>query len=219
MNNQMNNYQYNNQYNKQYNNQNSSEKNEAKMKLIISILGLAIVLVAIIGVSFAIYNKTLITGESSINTGSVTVSFTESNNSINIKNAIPVTDESGKKLNDNSFDFAVTTTSDDEATVPYTINITTDENNTLDDSYVKIYLLKNNKEIVTPSFVSDLSTYTNRTNSKVLYSTKDVFNGSENEKITHYTLKLWIDKNFDIGINNDKTYKLKVNVDTLVDSD
>ena len=217
MNNQMNNYQYNNQYNKQVNNQNSNDKNEAKMKLIISILGLAIVLVAIIGVSFAIYRNTIITGQSSINTGSVTVSFTESNNSINIKNAIPITDESGKNSSDNSFDFAVTTSSADKATVPYTINVTTDENNTLDDSYVKIYLLKNNKEVVAPSFVSELSTYTNRANSKVLYNTKDIFNGNENEIITHYTLKLWIDKDFDIGSNSDKTYKLKVNVDTLMD--
>ena len=210
MNNQYNNYQFNNQ---RYNNKKNND--EARKKLIISILGLAIVLVAIIGISFAMYKATIVTNPSKIETGSVTVSFTESNNYIDIKNAIPISDETGKKSEDNSFDFAVTTTAETKTRVPYTISVTTDEDNTLDDSYVKLYLEKEGSEVVSPCFVSDLSTYVGRTNSKTLYSSEDSYEES-GEKITHYKLKVWVDKDFEVTSDSSKTYKLKINVDSLI---
>lgn len=192
------------------------DKSEFRKRLIISILGIAIVLVAIIGVSFAAYKNIILTDESNIQIGAVSVSFTESDNYINIEKGIPVSDNTGKTMNDNSFSFAVTTTAEKSATIPYTINVTTDDDNTLDDSYVKIYLLKENKEVVFPSFVSDLSVYPNRVNSKELYTTSDKLDGDAKEKITHYTLKLWIDKDFEVSSDSEKTYKLKVNVDSLL---
>lgn len=191
-------------------------KSDARRKLIMSILGMFIILFMVIGLSFAAYKNTIITGESAIATGSVSVSFTESNSYINIKNGMPVSDEVGKNMNDNSFSFAVTTSAEDSVSVPYAINITTDENNTLDDSFVKVYLLKENEEVLHPSFVSDLSVYSNRANSRELYFTSDRFLGEVKEKTTHYTLKVWIDKDFEVSSDNNKSYKLKVNVDSLL---
>lgn len=222
MNNQMGNFQMNNgqMNNGQIPNQSKKSRStsidESKKKLIISIIGLAIVLVAIIGISFATYKNVLLTNPSEIQSGSVAVSFTESNNSIDIKNAIPVTDETGKNSSDNSFDFAVTTTAEKSTTVPYTISVTTDNNNTLDDSYVKVNLLRDGLEVVKPSLISELQPYSGSDNSKVLYNTKDIFSNGESEKITHYTLKLWVDKDFEVTDNSNKTYKLRVNVNSLM---
>ena len=123
--------------------------------------------------------------------------------------------EAGKASLDNSFDFAITTTADGKTNIPYTISVTTDENNTLDDSYVKVYLQKDGVPVVNPIFISELTNYVDRNSSKELYSSEDIFS-EKGEKITHYTLKLWVDKNFEVTADNNKTYKLKVNVDSLM---
>lgn len=206
-----------------FNNSNTNNKkeiheNDNNKKLIVSLLGLAILIVAIIGISFAFFKADFISKNSNtISTKVVTVDFVESNSFINLKNAIPVSDNTGKNSNDNNFDFVVTTTPTENLRIPYDINIIVDENNTLDDSYVKFLLLKNNEEIVGPKLISDLPFSSNRENSRILYSTEDIFESKDMKKKTTYTLKLWLDSNFKVENNNSKTYKLKVNVDFVKD--
>ena len=209
MNNQMNNY---NGYNQNFNN-----KKDSKEKLIISILGLAILIVAIIGISFAAYRLSLTTkNASSISTTPVEVSFTESDNAVDLNNAMPVSDNTGKSMEDNSFDFSVTTSAGSDISVPYKISITTDNNNTLEDSFVKVYLLRDNEEIVKPILVSNLPIYSHRADSKILYETVDKFSSKKDNKTTHYTLKVWVDQDFDISNSDSKTFSLKVNVDSAM---
>ena len=224
MNNQMGNYNqnYNNNYNNynnngynQFNNKNQNSRLEDKRKIIISILGLAILVVAIIGISFAAYKNIIVTkNANSISTGAVTVSFSEGNSAINLKNAIPITDEKGKTDENNSFDFVVTTSTTSNQKIPYVISITTDEGNTLDNSGVKVYLLKDNEEVVSPRLVSSLEDYSSRENSKILYKTQDIFENKKETKKTHYKLKIWLDKDFIIDEDGAKTFKMKVNVDS-----
>lgn len=205
-----------------FNNPNINKKeineNDNNKKLIVSLLGLAILIVAIIGISFAAFKASFISKNSNaISTKIVTVDFVESNSFINLKNAMPVSDATGKNLNDNSFDFVVTTTSTENLRIPYDISITDDENNTLDDSYVKFLLLKNDEELVGPKLISDLPFSSSREGSRVLYSAEDIFENKNIKKKTNYTLKLWLDSGFMVENNNSRTYKLKVNVDFAKD--
>ena len=211
MNNQMGDFNQN--YN-QFNKQNLNNNDETKKKIIISILGLAILIVAIIGISFAAYKLMIVTkNPNSISTDQVDVSFTESNSSINITNAMPTSDENGKTMEDNTFEFVVTTKAKSSIKVPYTISITTNDGNTLDDSFVKVYLVKDGEEIVNPTLVSNLAVYNERNNSKILYSNNSS-NTKDGVKKEHYKLKVWVDESFDIGNNTSKSYGLKVNVDS-----
>lgn len=211
MNNQMGDFNQN--YN-QFNKQNLNNNDETKKKIIISILGLAILIVAIIGISFAAYKLMIVTkNPNSISTDQVDVSFTESNSSINITNAMPTSDENGKTMEDNTFEFVVTTKAKSNVKVPYTISITTNDGNTLDDSFVKVYLVKDGEEIVNPTLVSNLAVYNERSNSKILYSNNS-FNTKDGVKKEHYKLKVWVDESFDISNNTSKSYGLKVNVDS-----
>lgn len=211
MNNQMGDFNQN--YN-QFNKQNLNNNDETKKKIIISILGLAILIVAIIGISFAAYRLMIVTeNPNSISTDQVDVSFTESNSSINITNAMPTSDENGKTMEDNTFDFVVTTKAKLNVKVPYTISITTNDGNTLDDSFVKVYLVKDGEEIVNPTLVSNLAVYNERSNSKILYSNNSS-NTKDGVKKEHYKLKVWVDESFDISNSTSKSYGLKVNVDS-----
>ena len=62
-------------------------KENSQKKVLLSVLGVAILVVAVIGISFAAYTATFDTGENSISTGTIMVSYTESDNAINITNA------------------------------------------------------------------------------------------------------------------------------------
>ena len=89
------------------NNTNSSKQ------VLVSILGVAILIVAVVGISFAAfsYSKTG-TVANTITTGTITMSYSEPTNGINLTNALPITDTAGKALtgNNNTFDFTVAAT-------------------------------------------------------------------------------------------------------------
>ena len=217
MNNQINTSFNNMNMNANRNFNNPSNKPDETRRLILSILGLAILIAAVIGISFAAYRATIVTKNPNVlTTGSVTVSYTEANSAINMKNAMPVSDAIGKSMEDNSFAFAITTKAKQNTTVPYNISISKGSDNTLDDTYIKVYLLKENKPVVGPITLAELSDYTKRNNSKLLYSTSDNFENTNERINTHYTLKLWVDSSFEVGANSSKTFSAKVNVDAGV---
>ena len=81
-----------------------------KKKDFILILIAFVLLIAIVGISYAAFNYTG-TGQklNTITTGTITMEYVESTNVISMNNALPTTDSTGKKrLNDGEyFDFTV----------------------------------------------------------------------------------------------------------------
>ena len=77
---------------------NENNSNSSK-QILISILGVAILIVAVVGISFAAftYAKTGTT-TNTITTGTITMSYTEPTNGINLTDALPITDDAGKGL-------------------------------------------------------------------------------------------------------------------------
>lgn len=195
-------------------------KENSQKKTLLSVLGVAILVVAVIGISFAVYSTTFEYGDAnSISTGTIMVSYTEPTNAINIDDAMPLSDEDGKSLTgtNKTFDFTVSTQATNALTVPYTISLTKVAGSTLADSDVKVYLTKGDTEVLAPTLVSALADNAARSGSKVLYSTSDVYNGTgEAAKTTSYVLRMWVDKNVTVDAENSSTYKALVNVDSAV---
>ena len=195
-------------------------KENSQKKMLLSVLGVAILVVAVIGISFAAYSATFDYGNAnSIKTGTIMVSYTEPSNAINLENAMPMSDDDGKALTGagKTFDFSVSTQATNALTVPYTISLTKVAGSTLENGDVKVYLTKEGAEVLAPTLVSNLADNAARSGSKTLYTTQDVYNGTEKEaKTTDYVLRMWVDKNVTVDATNKKTYKALVNVDSAV---
>ena len=199
-------------------------KENSQKKVLLSVLGVAILVVAVIGISFAAYSTTFKSDTNSISTGTIMVSYTESNNVINIPDAMPTSDAIGSALSDagKTFDFTVSTKATNALTVPYVITLTPDANNTLKDSEVKVYLTKGGTAVSeTPATnaktVSALAASDGREGSFVLHNDSDVYTKTgEDAKTSSYVLRMWVAENVTVDNSSSKTYKAKVNVDSAV---
>ena len=69
------------------------EKNDSK-EILFSILGIFILVILVIGISFAAFSFSQ-TGEktNTITTGTISMTYSEQDNGINLVNALPITDE------------------------------------------------------------------------------------------------------------------------------
>src|SRR5574344_1598198 len=149
------------------------EKQETK-NVLISVLGVAILIVAVVGISYAAFTFSQNgNSDNTVTTGTISMSYTESDtNVISIDNAMPTSDNAGKELTD-KFDFSVSSTISGAATVNYEVRARnvelTDEEKTgestkvaLDPSDVKLYLEKENssnyEEVLAPKLFTIDST-------------------------------------------------------------
>lgn len=208
------------------------EKNDSK-KILLSVIGVAILIVAVVGISFAVANLTETSGENSIQTGTITMSYSEPEKGINLVNAVPISDEVGKAMaheegaaNNMYFQFVVNTSASGDITIPYEINLSEkavdDPTKKLDKSKVKVYLSKveddgSETEVVAPVLLSTLSASTARPGAFILKSVENVHNSDATRSITTtYRFRMWVDSaatDYD-----DKTYKLLVNVESKVNA-
>ena len=195
-------------------------ENSPAKRLLLSVLAVAILIVAAIGLSFAAYAASSNSKKiNALTTGTIMVSYTQPDNAIYIDNALPMDDEQGKAQTgpNKTFDFVVSTSATNNLTVPYEISITKVDTSTLNDDEVKVYLTKDNTVVVEPIKLSDLKESALRSGSKVLFETQDVFEKTdEDAKTTNYVLRMWIDKDTKIDNGTSKEYKLKVNVDSVI---
>lgn len=204
------------------------EKKKNKQLILIIALLLSIIIISV-GVSIAVFTY-FGSGNTNnvIQTGRVVFSYSDANgggNGINITDALPMQDSVGKQLAGSSqyFDFSVTasTTSTD---LSYEIVVKKDDNSTLGDDWVKIYLTEvlGNSEIETPITGTavvptylELSTTTNSLlNGKTIYY--GTVQAGEVAYGKNFRLRMWIKDpnipNFDTDVLNNKNYKVRVNV-------
>lgn len=182
------------------------------------------------GISYAIFSYF---GEGMTNnviqTGRIVFSYSDANggtNGISIENAVPISDDLGKVLAGDGeyFDFTVSA-STTTTNIAYEIAVKKDENSTLSDEWVKVYLttFEGNEEVATDitSPETGVVTYNelaNTTNN--LLTGKTVYYGSVQAGEVSYgrkfRLRMWVkdpnEPNFDYTVLNDKYFSLKVNV-------
>lgn len=209
-------------------------KENNQKKMLLSVLGVAILVVAVIGISFAAYSTFFKSEANSVTTGTIMVSYDESGSAINVADAMPMTDANGAaQTGTGVFNFSVSTHADNALTVPYEINLTKVTNDCTDtntpegcyasmaDNQVKAYLVKGetpvNETTSAGTLISDLTASTVRSGAKVLHKDQDVYSTTgESAKTTNYTLKLWIEHDVDYSAVTGKEYHAKVNVESHV---
>ena len=187
-----------------------------KNKKSILILGLILLLIiAIIGVSYAVFNYSALgTRVNTITTGSITMTYTETENVINLEGALPTTDKTGKALSD-YFEFTVSSSISGDVNINYEISAKK-ESGTLEDRYIKLYLTRvtesGEEELMTPETYNEetsSNTYTGRpANEMSLYTSS--MNSSESNT---YRLRMYVDESYNPqGDGGGKTFSVKINV-------
>ncbi len=189
-----------------------------KKASIIIIFVLIVISILLVG-SYALYNTSLLTGNNSLSTGKVKMSYSESNE-IKLNNVVPTSDKKGISSTD-YFEFKVNTyiKTNKQMTMNYNIVL---EPLDVDSSYIKfsdsdikVYLTKvdnNTETLVTgPITIDELNQY-------VLKSQEETFNRNDTERSTTYRLRAWLDYNFDASKINEKTYSYKFRVNVNNDS-
>ena len=196
--------------------------NKQKFKNILTIGTTFILLIAVIGISYAAFNYSGIGQKlNTITTGAITMNYTESTNIISMSNALPTTDTTGKKrLNSGEyFDFTIKSSIAGNTDINYEIAVKEENGNTFDGKNIKLYLTKVNsdgteEEAMPPKTYSEDPTgnvYTGRPSDMM-----SLFVGNLNQQgdtEIKYRLRLWVDESYNPQSDNGGlVYKVKVNV-------
>ena len=192
------------------------DNNSKSIKFIV--ICIIILILAVIGVSYAavLYSKT---GDkvNRVTTGTITMSYSENTNGINLVDAYPMADDIGKSLNEENqyFDFTISASMGGNVIIDYIITATKEVDSTLPDNAVKVYLTNksnsNETQVLAPTKISDLEvTSNNKTGAPdgqfVLFSSS--FNRVETR---NYRLRMWVANDYVLP-NISQNYKLRVNV-------
>ena len=190
-----------------------------KKENIIIIIILVIMLIAIIGVSYAAFNFSQAGNvPNKITTGSITMTYTETDNTISLSNALPTTDKTGTtRLKDGEyFDFNVSSEITGEVNINYEISAKEVGEGTIDGSDIKLYLTKltedGEEQLMTPEVYSEETsenTYTGRPAGEMSLYTSSM-NSSESN---NYRLRMYVTEEYNPqGDGGGLTFTVQVNV-------
>ena len=182
---------------------------------------IVVMLLAIIGVSYAAFNYSKTgTKLNSITTGSITMSYTESDSIISIDKALPTRDETGKvRLKEGEyFDFTVSSEIVGDININYEISAkdVTTSNRKIDGSNIKLYLTRltdnGEEELMSPETYNEeinANSYTGRPTGEM-----SLYQGSmSSSESNRYRLRMWVDEEYnpqDDGGN--LQFSVKINV-------
>ncbi len=117
--------------------------NKEKIKNGLTIGALIIMLIMVIGISYAAFTYSgLGKKENTITTGAISMSYTESSNTISMNNALPTTDTTGKTRTNSGeyFDFTVKSSIAGNTDINYEIAAKEETGNTFSGNNIKYYL-------------------------------------------------------------------------------
>ena len=191
-----------------------------KKKEKIVLVGLILLLVVtIVGVSYAAFSYSK-RGEkvNTITTGQIVMTYTETDNIIQIDGALPTTDKTGtvQLKAGEYFDFNVSSTIVGNVNINYEISAKEVGESTIAGSNIKLYLTKLNgseeEPLMTPETYheeAEENTYTGRPAGEMsLY--KGSMNSSENN---NYRLRMYVDENYNPqGDGGNLQFSIKINV-------
>ena len=190
-----------------------------KRENIIIIVVLIVMVISIIGVSYAAFRFSQ-TGNTpnTITTGSITMTYTESSNTISINGALPTTDKTGMvRLNEGEyFDFTVSSEIVGDVNINYEISAKEVGESTIDGSNIKLYLTKLNgeseEELMSPRTYSEEDTsnsYTGRPTGEMSLYTSSM-NSSESNR---YRLRMYVDEDYNPqGDGGNLSFSVQINV-------
>ncbi len=201
----------------------NEKKDNSSKQVLLSVLGVAILVVAVVGVSFAAFTF-VGTGEkeNTISTGTISMTYTETSDGISITDAMPMSDAAGIALADaegastkNTFKFTVAATISGSTTINYEIAATKKDTSTLADSDVKLYLASvagsQETQVMAPTHYTAITADTaTGTKAGSMVLTSGTFTATQS---TDYILKMWLDESYVIpNSTTAKSYSVTVNV-------
>lgn len=200
-------------------------------QIILSIVGISILIIAFVGVSYAAYNSFISDSNSNmISTGTISLSFNNQSKSVFMNSMMPMSDEVGKNLtgDGNVYDFVVRTNLAPHTTLNYEISaekLKTDTEMLSDDS-VKLYLQKYdlNQYVDTP--ITSIPQYFNaltedsflgsKKGTMILYSGTFSNTSDEAKDLSeNFRLRMWVDQNTIID-SVSRNFNIKLNVTAKV---
>ncbi len=193
-----------------------------KIKDILTITTSIFLLIVVIGISYAAFTYSGVGQKANtITTGAITMSYTESSNTISMNNALPTTDATGKTRKDAGeyFDFTIKSSISGNTDINYEIAAKADSSNTFSGDNIKYYLTTvdsagKETEVMAPrTYYEEPSgnVYTGRPADMMSLYTGNLKN--QGDTTINYRLRLWVDENYNPqNDNGGLTYKVKVNV-------
>ena len=187
--------------------------------IIIGVL-LLLMIVIIVGISYAAFQYGKIGSKvNSITTGSITMTYTETDNTISLSGALPTTDKTGTvRLNPGEyFDFNVSSEIVGDVNINYEISAKKEDGNTINGEYIKLYLTKVNSDgteeaLMVPETYNEetsANNYTGRPSNEMSLYTSSM-NNSENN---NYRLRMYVDESYNPqGDGGGLTFTVKINV-------
>ena len=179
-----------------------------KKKVLIIVISIVLIL-SIIGISYAVWTLNLSQkGFNKIAGSCFSLSLTNEKNNINLVNAYPITNEEGKKLT--PYSFTITNTCDLFAS--YTVNLEILENNTLPIKYISSMI--NNESVIKLSELEDAKPTINGSVTSKILAKGSLGSGDS----VDYNLRLWMSEDVtpeDTDAMN-KNFKSKVVVTASV---
>ena len=194
---------------------NDNENRGKSKSLVLLIIGIIILIIAVFGVSYAaIYYSKMGEKVNNVSTGTLTMSYSENTNGINLTDARATSDAVGMTMGGENeyFDFTVSATMSGSTSVDYVIAGSKDTNSTLPDNAIKVYLTEvttgSERQVVAPTKVSELDSTNNISyvpdNQYILLQSN--FNKSTS---LNYRLRMWIADDFNNAIGS---YTFRINV-------
>ena len=192
------------------------------IKNILTITTSIFLLIVVIGISYAAFTYSGVGQKANtITTGAITMSYTESSNTISMNNALPTTDATGKTRKDAGeyFDFTIKSSISGNTDINYEIAAKADSSNTFSGDNIKYYLTTvdsagKETEVMAPrTYYEEPSgnVYTGRPADMMSLYTGNLKN--QGDTTINYRLRLWVDENYNPqNDNGGLTYKVKVNV-------
>ena len=181
-------------------------ESQVKSKKVLIAISVLLLLLTIIGVSYAVWRISLVqTGSNKIVTSCFDVAFKEDSEAINLENVYPILDEEGIKGTPYTF----TLTNNCAELASYQINLEVLNTATLNSQYIKVYL-----DSGSPSVLTNLNT-----TSKTLSEAKEAYildagYFEPNESKT-FNLRIWMDEDTPaLEETMNKTFASKVTVTT-----
>lgn len=201
--------------------------NTESKQIILSILAIAVLIVAVVGVSYAVVTTTVTSSkENSLSTGTIAVELKDGGNAVSISGGMPMTDEAGKTLTGENqvFDFSVITSVSGKSTINYEISAEKlpMEIEYLPDTNVRFYLQKKTingyEEVPVTVNPQPFAAVTSPTflgtpvGTMVLYS-GTFSNTSEEEQVfqEEFKLRMWVSSDTIIDSIR-RGFKIKLNV-------
>ena len=190
-----------------------------KKENIVIIVILVLMLMAIIGVSYAAFSfSERGNTPNTITTGSITMTYEESSNTISLNGALPTTDKTGMvRLNPGEyFDFTVSSEIVGDVNINYEISAKEVGDGTIDGSNIKLYLTKlngdNEEGLMAPETYSEEASandYTGRPSGEMSLYTSSM-NSSESN---NYRLRMYVDEEYNPqGDGGNLTFSVQINV-------